>query len=100
MSCRKLLLICLLLASIQSAAQQGGIGSIVGELQQVRGDLGGRMLIDLQLRGASIASTYSDDEGKFGFYGLGSGPYHVLIRDEHFRPIDELVVLDTTISPI
>src|SRR5262249_33957496 len=46
------------------------------------------------------ASTYSDDEGKFGFYGLGSGPYHVLIRDEHFRPIDELVVLDTTISPI
>jgi len=90
----------LLLASISSFAQQGGIGSIVGELQQARGDLAGRMLVDLQLRGATISSTYSDDEGKFGFYGLESAPYHVLVRDEHFRPIDELVVLDTSISQV
>jgi tetratricopeptide (TPR) repeat protein len=103
MACRDLSFLVLnlvLVVSFPAFSQQGGVGSIVGELQQTRGDLAGRMLVELQLRGAPIASTYSDDEGKFGFYGLGSNPYHVLIRDEHFRPIDELVALDTAISPI
>jgi len=29
---------------------------------------------------------------------LGSNPYHVVIHDEHFNPVDQLVVLDTSIS--
>ena len=81
-------------------AQQGGVGSIVGQLQQARGDLSGRIFVELQLRGATITSAYTDDQGKFGFSGLGSNPYHVVISDEHFYPVDQLVVLDTTISTL
>jgi Flp pilus assembly protein TadD len=87
-----------LLASPTLRAQQSGVGSIIGELHVSRGDFAGRVFIELQLRGATLASGYSDDEGKFGFYGLGSNPYHVVIHDEHFSPVDQLVVLDTSIS--
>ena len=80
-------------------AQHGGIGKIIGELRVARGDFPGRVLVELQLRGATITSVYSDNEGKFGFYGLSSNPYHVVIHDEHFYPVDQLVVLDISISP-
>lgn len=79
-------------------AQQGGIGSIIGELHVSRGDFPGRIFVELQLRTATITSAYSDDEGKFGFYGLGSNPYHIVIHDERFVPVDQTVVLDTSIS--
>jgi Flp pilus assembly protein TadD len=78
--------------------QQGGIGNIIGELHVSRGDFPGKIFVELQFRGATLASGYSDDEGKFGFNGLGSNPYHVVIRDERFYQVDQLVVLDTSIS--
>src|SRR5207237_6927419 len=79
-------------------AQQGGVGNVVGELHLTRGDFGGRIFVELQLRSAPIASGYSDNEGKFGFYGLASNTYHVVIHDERFFPVDQAVVLDTSIS--
>jgi tetratricopeptide (TPR) repeat protein len=84
---------------VPARAQQSAVGSIVGELHQ-RGDLPGRVFVELQLRGAPITSAYSDDQGKFGFYGLGSNPYHVVIQDERFYPIDQMVVLDTSVAPM
>ncbi len=88
-----------LLSSTLLHAQQGGVGTIIGELRQARGDFTGGIFVELQLRGATITSGYSDDQGKFGFYALGSNPYHVVINDEHFYPVDQLVVLDVSISP-
>jgi Flp pilus assembly protein TadD len=88
----------LIISTSALRAQQGGVGSIIGELHLSRGDFPGRIYIELQFRGATITSGYSDDEGKFGFSGLGSNPYHVVIHDEHFNPVDQLVVLDTSIS--
>ncbi len=93
-------LLFLLVASPALRAQQGGVGSVIGELHLSRSDFPGRVLVDLQLRGATIASAYSDDQGKFGFTGLGSNPYHVVIQDERFYPVDQVVVLDTSISVI
>ena len=103
MPCRRrsLILSCLVFLLISASAlraQQGGVGSVVGELHLSRGDFAGRIFIELQLRGATLASAYSDEEGKFGFYGLGSNPYHLVIRDERFYPVDQLVILDTSIS--
>jgi Flp pilus assembly protein TadD len=89
----------LLLAPVLTA-QQGGVGSVIGELHLSRGDFPGRLLVELQLHAATIDSRYSDDEGKFGFYGLGSNPYHVVIHDERFYPVDQLVVLDVSISAV
>jgi tetratricopeptide (TPR) repeat protein len=57
------------------------------------------ILVDLQLRGSTITSVYSDAQGRFGFYGLEGNAYHVLIRDEAFYPIDELVVVNPITSP-
>ena len=91
-------LVLLLISPPVLHAQQGGVGNIVGELHLSRGDFGGRVFVELQLRGATLASAYSDDEGKFGFYALGSNPYHLVIHDERFYPVDQLVILDTSIS--
>jgi tetratricopeptide (TPR) repeat protein len=91
-------LVFLLVSARALRAQQVGVGSIVGELHLSRGDFPGRIFIELQLRRATIASIYSDDQGKFGFVGLGSNPYHVVIHDERFYPVDKLVELNTSIS--
>ncbi len=97
---RNLILACLvfLLISASALRAQIGVGNIIGELHLSRGDFPGRIFIELQLRGATLASAYSDDEGRFGFYGLGSNPYHVVIHDERFYPVDKLVELNTSIS--
>jgi tetratricopeptide (TPR) repeat protein len=93
-------LVVLLIPAPASRAQQIGVGSIVGELRESRSDFPGRVFVELQLRGAPIASVYSDEQGKFGFYGLGSNPYHVVIHDERFYAVDQIVVLDTSVSPM
>jgi Flp pilus assembly protein TadD len=101
---RNLILACLVFLLVSAPtvwAQQGaGAGNIIGELHVSGSDFPGRIFVELQFRGATISSGYSDDEGKFGFYGLGSNPYHVVIQDERFYPVDQLVVLDTTISTV
>jgi tetratricopeptide (TPR) repeat protein len=79
---------------------QIGVGSINGELHVTRGDFPGTVLVELQLRGATITSQYCDEEGKFGFQGLNSNPYHIVIHDERYNPVEQLVVLDTSISGI
>jgi len=88
-------LVCFLCPALR--AQTGGIGSIIGEMH-VRGDFPGRVYVELQFRGATIASQYSDDQGKFGFTGLESNPYHVIIQDDRFYPVDQQVMLDTSIA--
>jgi tetratricopeptide (TPR) repeat protein len=42
--------------------------------------------------------VYADDQGKFGFYSLSSNPYHIIINDEHFYPVDRVVLLDLSIT--
>jgi tetratricopeptide (TPR) repeat protein len=91
-------LVLLLISAPPPCAQQAAVGSIIGELHLSRSDFPGRVLVELQLRSAPITSVYSDDQGKFGFYGLGSNPYHVVIHDERFYPIDQLVVVDVSVS--
>jgi len=78
-------------------AQQ--LGNIQGEIWISRGGQpDSRVLVELQVRGGAISSVYSDDEGKFGFYALPANPYHVVIRDEHFDPVDLLVNVNPLIT--
>jgi len=90
----------LLFPSWLNAQGAGGVGSINGELHVSRGDFPGNVLVELQLRGATITSQYSDQEGRFGFYSLNSNPYHIVIHDERYNPVDQLVVLDTSITAV
>ena len=82
--------------SLWSQAQGG---SVNGELQVLRGDFPQYpILVELQLYGATINSAYADDQGRFGFYGLPSNLYHVVIKDEAYNPVDQPALLNLAIS--
>src|SRR5439155_20723943 len=94
LTCFSLLLIC---ASSLRAQQ---LGNIIGEAHVARGDFPGRVLVELQLHGAPIASQYTDEQGKFAFTSLTNNLYHIVIRDERFYPIDQQAMLDVSITAV
>ena len=98
--CRKFLLGVLLLLAFDPALwPQAQVGSVVGEIQVVRGDFPRHpVLVELQLHEATISSVYTDDQGRFGFYGLGSNLYHVIINDDSYQPVNEQANLNLLIS--
>jgi tetratricopeptide (TPR) repeat protein len=67
----------------------------------IRTDLPGTPIqVDLVLRGATITTAYASNQGKFGFYSLSGNPYHIVINDERFYPVDQQVLLDPSVSSI
>jgi tetratricopeptide (TPR) repeat protein len=69
---------------------QAQVGNIIGRIQLTRGDFPSTpMLVELVLHNATVSSVYADDQGRFGFYSLDSNPYHVIIKDERYEPVDE-----------
>jgi tetratricopeptide (TPR) repeat protein len=87
--------------SASSLLAQQQLGRIVGQIRVTRGDFPPHsILVELQARGSTIASVYADSQGRFGFYNLESNPYHVLIRDEAFNPVDELANVNPILSPM
>ena len=88
-----LLLFALLLpGTLFSQMQQaGGIG---GRLRTAHGDLlPHQIMVELRFRGAAVNSAYADAEGRFGFTSLVPNPYHIVINDEGYYPVDEVVNL-------
>ena len=86
------LALCLSLSTHLQAQQQ--LGTVVGEARVQRGDFPPqRVLVSLMVRGAPMESTYTDEEGKFGFYALPLNLYFVDINDEHYQPVHERAVL-------
>src|SRR5437588_2976444 len=99
--CREPILTCfsfLLIAAGSLWAQQ--LGNIVGEAHVARGDFPGRVLVELQLHGAPIASQYTDEQGKFAFTSLANNLYYIIIRDERFYPVDQRAILDLSITAV
>src|SRR6266566_3503329 len=94
LTCFSFLLIC----SGSLRAQQ--LGNIIGEVHVVRADFPGRVLVELQLHGAPIASQYTDEQGKFGFTSIANNLYRIVIRDDRFYPVDQQVMLDVSITAI
>jgi len=74
-------------------------GRVIGQIRVVRGDFPSHaVMVELQLHGATVSSMYTDGEGRFGFYGLESNLYHVVVNDEDYYPVDEQVNLNLTES--
>jgi len=94
--CRNSLLLAILaFASNCLLWGQAQIGSIVGTVLVVRGDFPNHpVLVELQLHHATINSTYCDGQGRYGFFGLGTDVYHVIVRDDAYDPVDEVASLD------
>jgi tetratricopeptide (TPR) repeat protein len=100
-SCRNLVLTCFSFLFISAATLQSQqVGEIVGEVHVVRGDFPGRVLVELQLHSAPISSQYTDEQGKFAFPSLTNNLYHVVIRDDRFYPVDQMALLDLSVSAV
>ncbi len=92
------LLACLVLSASPLLAQTS-LGRIVGQLRVTKGDFPPhQILVELQLHGSALNSVYADDQGRFGFYNLEANPYHVVIDDPAFRPVDELANVNPIVS--
>jgi Flp pilus assembly protein TadD len=98
---RRLVLFCftsiIFVTSFVSAQQYG---SISGEVHASRGDLPGRVMVELQLHGSPINSEYTDEQGKFGFGPVTSNVYHLVIHDDRFYSVDQRVMVDLSISAV
>ena len=79
------------------ASSQEVTGNIIGHVNVTRGGAPPeRVLVSLELRGATINSVYTDGQGTFGFYGLLPNPYTIVINDEHYQPVQQQVVVDAS----
>jgi tetratricopeptide (TPR) repeat protein len=77
---------CLLFAQLQV------LGTVSGQLRITAGDTPPRqIMVELRLHGAAINSVYTDAQGRFAFPNLELNPYHVVVNDDAYYPVDELV---------
>jgi tetratricopeptide (TPR) repeat protein len=79
----------LLMGTSAQAQQAQTTATLVGELRVTR--LGAppmRILVKLERSGAQVGESYSDPEGKFYFGDLPGNLYHVVIRQEGYRPVE------------
>jgi tetratricopeptide (TPR) repeat protein len=84
---------------VQLNAQQQ-LGKIIGHARVFRGDFPAHsVLISLAMRGTPIASVYTDDQGRFGFYSLVANEYTVSINDDSYEPFTQNLVVDPSFSP-
>src|SRR5579864_4686389 len=98
-SVRLFLIFFSILLSSALLAQQQELTNIVGQLRVARGDFPShQIMIQLLFRGSPLTSTYADTEGKFGFEGLVSGEYHIVINDADYDPVDERVIIHSDIT--
>ena len=82
-----------------SAAQQNSYANIVGQVTVARlGFPPKAILVNLQSRGATINSVYTDNQGMFGFYALVGGMYYVIIQDPDYESANRQVDVDPTIT--
>ena len=45
-----------------------------------------------------VTTTYTDSEGRFGVNGLPPGQYHVVVKEDPYQPVDEVVRIDSVTS--
>lgn len=94
-------LLVLTLCMVRVCAQQGSECTLVGEVHVGRSDFPSkRLMVNLETRGATTASTYTDSEGRFTFTHLEGNLYHVVINDEDYLPYRESIALTPVTSPI
>ena len=73
------------------------VGNIIGQARISRGGAPAEpIMIDLVARGAAVASTYTDGEGRFGFYAMPPNLYHLVVNDLKYQPVQ----VETKLNPV
>jgi tetratricopeptide (TPR) repeat protein len=92
---RALLLLFTVFFSCALAAQLQPLGNIAGRIQVEDSDAPShQVLVELRLHGATVNSVYADAEGYFSFGSLEPNPYHIVINDEAYYPVDAEAVVN------
>jgi Flp pilus assembly protein TadD len=82
-------------------AQENSAASIAGELRIARGTFPShRVQVMLLARGMNAGVTFADADGRFSFPNLPGNVYHVVINDQDYEPVDEVVELNPMVSLI
>jgi tetratricopeptide (TPR) repeat protein len=89
-----------LLAAGPSAWSQQQMGSILGIVRVVRSSFPSPVLVSLQLHGATIATCYTDSDGRFAFNTLPANLYQVVINDDFYLPFETKVEIKPDIQPL
>jgi tetratricopeptide (TPR) repeat protein len=98
--CCRVLLLGLAIACAPPVLAQDQLGKIIGQIRVDRADSPPHAIyVELQARFATVNSVFTDNQGRFGFYGLEGNIYHILIKDDGFLPVDEQAVIDPVASP-
>ena len=80
-------------------SQTATVGSIIGHMRVLKGDSPPeRILVNLEVRGASMDSVYTDSQGTFGFHNLPANEYYVTINDDHYQPLRQLAVIQSSLT--
>jgi tetratricopeptide (TPR) repeat protein len=91
------ILLALVAVPSHTVLAQETLGSIVGRVRVVRGDVPPeRILVTLELHGIPMDSVYIDSSGTFGFHGLHPETYWVSVNDEHYQPVRMAVAIRPT----
>lgn len=94
-------LVALLFLVVPCSSQQSQLGNIVGEIRVARQGFPPKaILVNLQYRGATINSCYTDSQGNFGFYSLPGGSYSIYIHDDDYVTVTQAALLDLSISSV
>jgi Flp pilus assembly protein TadD len=94
------LLVCLVIPRVLQG-QTNVAGKIIGNVRVSRADFPDHpVLVSLETRGSTIASAYTDGQGRFGFYDLLSNPYKVTINDDAYEPLSVIVNVDSATAPM
>jgi TolA-binding protein len=72
-------------------------GAIVGQVQIALASFPKEPpMVTLTTFGATVNSTYTDNEGRFAFTNLPWNAYHLIIQERDYLPVDETVAIDPT----
>lgn len=94
------LLLAFLLAP-SASGQQPSLGRIVGQMHVLHGDSPAHpVMVSLEFRGYNIKEAYADAQGRFGFEGLAANLYRVIVNDEDYNPVNELVTVNPAANPL
>lgn len=87
-------LACVLLFLPPARAQQAPSGLLIGQVEVSGGAFPEtRLFVELQVRGATLKSTYTDGEGRFSFTELLPNAYRIVINVPRYVPVNQLVVI-------
>lgn len=82
-----------------AAVRSQALGNLVGQVRLMNGSFpAARVMVTLQTRGATVNSAYTDNEGRFGFFNLIPNPYHVVVEEDEYQPVNLVVNVDPNIA--